>query len=60
MLAKRENIQRILDFQKLKSKELKRPVAYSEAVAMWLTQRTITVGEKGNLNNQVIRESFIY
>lgn len=53
-MASREYVERIFKFQKMKSKELKRPVTYSEALAMWFSQlpkiQPVKKGYTENLN----------
>jgi hypothetical protein len=59
MLASREQIKRIFEFQKKKSQELKRQVTHSEALALWLTQRL--VGERTRKRmKETSPELFIY
>lgn len=38
MLTTKEYAQRIVDFQKNKAEELKRPVTFYEAIALWFSQ----------------------
>jgi hypothetical protein len=40
MINSQECIQKIVEFQKVKSEELNRPVTYSEALALWFNQVT--------------------
>lgn len=41
MMKSRESLKKVFDFQKNKSKELKRPVTFSEAIALWFSQTLI-------------------
>lgn len=40
MMRTSENLKRIFKFREKKSKEFKRNISYSEAVALWLTENT--------------------
>lgn len=41
MVATDSSMKRVFDFQKFKSKELKRPVTSSEALALWFSETVI-------------------
>ncbi len=60
MLVSRESIQRIYDFQKDKSKELKRPVTYSEALALWFSQSQIVKKVKNRKQKAAIQDINFY
>ena len=36
-----ESVKKIFDFQKFKSRELKRPVSYYEALALWFSETVV-------------------
>ena len=60
MLASQENVQRIFDFQKNKSEELKRPVTYSEAIALWISQTMINKTSKLKKIDKLSKDVFVY
>ncbi|HFE64769.1 MAG TPA: hypothetical protein ENK14_10200 [Caldithrix sp.] len=59
-MASREYVERIFNFQKMKSKELKRPVTYSEALAMWFSQLPKIQPMKKKFADKLNWESTIY
>ena len=40
MVRSSEHLKKIFKFKEKKAKELKRNISYSEAVALWLTEKT--------------------
>ncbi|GAB4380264.1 MAG: hypothetical protein Kow0042_30230 [Calditrichia bacterium] len=60
MKSLQENFQRIIDFQKVKSRELKRQITFSEAVALWFSQIPSSPDKKNNKKKDWITESTIY
>ena len=60
MLVSKDQIKKIIDFQKKKSRELKRQLTYSEAVALWFTQKLVVEsgGKKGT--NDSWPELYLY
>ncbi len=56
MVKTRESLQRIFDFQRFKSKELKRPVTFSEAIALWFSQTGIQQENKTKRKRKYSKE----
>lgn len=59
MLTTRESVQKIFDFQKNKARELKRPITFSEAVALWFSQTMIEQTKNKKKMKKLTVESII-
>ena len=54
MVQLNKNLMRVLEYREKKSKELKRPISLSEAVALWLSETIATPMVKGKEGKKVL------
>ncbi len=59
MIAPKENMKRFLDYREKKSKELKRYLTLSEALALWFSQAVVRTKQKKEKNKEYVLEELI-
>lgn len=54
MTGSRENLRQILEYRKIKIEQLKRPISYSEAIALWISECLSFSGVQGENKTFVV------
>ncbi|GAB4333639.1 MAG: hypothetical protein Kow0037_11930 [Calditrichia bacterium] len=60
MATSKDSLKKIIEFQNSLCKRMKRPVSYSEALALWMTQISAMDGRAVKNKKQVLVEPLIY